>query len=135
MRLYLDASAIIYSVEGVAAVRSALRQEISEALTLGGVLLTSRLSRMECRVKPLRDGNADLLIHYDSFFGSRELVIAELTAEVVERATELRVKYNFKVPDALHVATAIHECADVVLTGDAGFLRCTDVRVKLVKQS
>ena len=133
MRLYLDASAIIYSVEGVSEFKSIVRDEISRALTSGGVLITSRVSRMECRVKPLREGNTATLSYYDLFFSSRDLVIAELTEEIVESATDLRVKYNFKALDALHVATAMQERVDAVLTGDAGFLRCTDVRVKLVK--
>jgi uncharacterized protein len=128
MKLYLDACAIIYAVEGNPALRSATRDVINKILP-GGSLITSRLSRLECRVKPLRDKNSALLDRYELVFGSREMSIIELSTEVVERATDLRATYNFKAPDALHLASAIHEKADVFLTGDAGLERCSEIKI------
>jgi hypothetical protein len=39
--------------------------------SLAGVL-TSQLSRLECRSKPLRDGDAEILAQYDALFGLDE---------------------------------------------------------------
>jgi hypothetical protein len=51
VRLYLDASAIIYGVEGMAQVRHAVLDRLQEAENAsGGAILTSRLSQLECRV-------------------------------------------------------------------------------------
>lgn len=47
---YVDANCIIYLVEGSAE----LREQVSRRLTQGELLCTSRLSRLECRTKPLR---------------------------------------------------------------------------------
>jgi predicted nucleic acid-binding protein len=41
------------------------------------------------------------------FFSGAELILAEVSAAVIETATELRARYNLKTPDALHYATAI----------------------------
>jgi hypothetical protein len=57
MRLYLDSSAIIYCLEGAPAVRELAVHHIEQAeRSPSGAVITSQLSRLECRVKPLRDG-------------------------------------------------------------------------------
>lgn len=131
--LYLDTSVIIYLIEasspfhGVVAKRLLQHQADPEA-----ALVTSRLSRLECRTKPLRDGNAGLLATYERFLTARRLTLVELSADVVDRATDLRARYGFKTPDALHLATAIEEQVGAFLTGDAALARCSELRVEVV---
>jgi predicted nucleic acid-binding protein len=55
-----------------------------------------------------------------------------VTGAVIERATELRARYGFRAPDAIHLATAIEEHVDVVITGDVSLARCTEVRVDVL---
>ena len=130
---YLDASAIIYLVEGAASARGLVAARIAGAESdSNGRLLTSQLSRLECRVKPLRAYDASLLATYDAFFARGRLVVVDVTTTVIDRATELRVKYGFKTPDALHLASAIVGGADVFVTGDVALARCTDVKVEIV---
>lgn len=134
MRLYLDASAIIYSIEGVPVLRDKVIARIAQAEgTPGGTLITSLLSKLECRVKPLCDGNTELLALYDKFFTQRLIKVAEVSAHVINRATELRVRYGFKTPDAIHLATAIEEQADLFLTGDTALTRCPEVTVEILE--
>ena len=95
MRLYLDANPIIYSIEGVPVFRQAALDWIERAETHGGVVVTSRLSRLECRVKPLRDDNAELLELFEGFFAREGVELVEVTAEVIETATQLRATHNF----------------------------------------
>lgn len=132
MRLYLDANAIIYAIESTLPVRGVVAARVGQAEAPGGAIITSRLSRLECRVKPLRDGNTALLGTYDLYFARPTLVLADISAPVIEQATDLRARYRFRTPDALHMATAIVEHADVFLTGDAVLRRCTEVRVDVV---
>src|SRR5438045_4089766 len=133
MRLYLDSCCIIYAIEGVPQFREAVLKRIAEVeASADGVLLTSRLSRLECRVKPLRDGQKELLISYDAFFDHRPLFLAEISAGVIERATALRAMHGFKTPDAIHLATAIEERADNFLTGDARLSRFADIQVEVI---
>jgi hypothetical protein len=42
------------------------------------------------------------LHQYEIFFSGAELIFAEVSAAVIETATELRARYNLKTPDALH---------------------------------
>ncbi len=93
---------------------------------------TSRLSRLECRSKPMRTGDAATLAQFDVFFAGVELILLEVTSAVVERATEFRAKYNLKTPDALHYATAVEAGVAVFLTGDRGLEKCSEVPVEIL---
>ena len=135
-RLYLDACCIIYLVEAIAPFQQVVRRRVvRHRAEPDAVLVTSRLSRLECRVAPLRDGDDRLLGQYDGFFGARRVVVAEVTADVVELATVLRARHRFKTPDALHLATAIEQRVDAFLTGDAELARCTDLNVEVLTES
>lgn len=129
MRLYLDANPIIYSVEGVAGFQPGVARWVKQVEAAAGLLITSRLSLLECRVRPLREKNQAALARFDDFFSGENLVLLDVSADVIDRATELRVQYGFRTPDAIHLATAILIDADVFLSGDGGLARCTDIRV------
>ncbi len=130
--IYLDANVAIRLVEGDAPTRAPLVARLASSLGVSGSLVTSRLSRLECRSKPLRAGDAATLAQFDVFFAGVELVLIEVTAAVVERATELRAKYNLNTPDALHYATAMEAGVAVFLTGDRGFARCSEMPVEIL---
>jgi len=131
--LYLDACCVIYLVEASGPFHTSVAQRLAKHSILpGAALVTSRLTRLECRTKPVRDGDATLLARYEAFFTAQRFRVSEISAAVVERATDLRAKYGFKTPDALHLATAILEHADVVLTGDAQLERCTEIPVEVI---
>ena len=91
------------------------------------VLITSQISRLECRAKPVRDSDSALLARYDAAFAQTRLV--QVSESIIERATELRARYGFRSPDAIHLTTAIDAAVTVFLTGDAQLARCTEVNV------
>ena len=127
MRVVLDSAAAIYLVEDIApwasAVQSFLRQP-------GAVPQASVLTRMECRVLPLREGRAELLADYDAFFASLDGGLLGLNAAAFEKATDFRARLNLRTPDALHLATAIVGGCDVFLTNDQPLPRCTEIRIE-----
>ena len=130
---YLDASAIIYLVEGGAVAQGLVADRIVAAEgDPAGRVLTSQLARLECRMKPLRAGDAALLATYDAFFTRARLEVVDVSATAIDRATELRARYGFKTPDAIHLACAIVARADVFVTGDANLARCTEIPVEIV---
>jgi len=133
MRLYLDASAIIYGVEGNAERRANVERLVTEAKqTSGGELLTSELSWMECRVKPLRQRDARLLDAYALMLHPAYCCNYPVTRTIIDRATQLRADHGFKTPDAIHLATALTHHADTFLTGDRALSRCEGLRVEVV---
>jgi uncharacterized protein len=132
-RIYLDACSIIYLVEAAnpfhAAIANRLRPHGAASTSR---LITSRLSCLECRVRPLKNSDQQVLDSYDGFFGADRLLIVEIAAEVVAGATTLRARYGFKTPDAIHLASAIEADADIFLTGDSSLARCTEIAVEVL---
>lgn len=130
MRLYLDAAPVIYAVERVALFFPVVDARLS---TPGIVRVASDLTRLECRVKPVREGNADLLKDYDDFFAYAVAEIVALSREVIDRATEIRARYGFKTPDAVHLAAAVVTRCDVFLTNDHQLDRFPDISMEVVR--
>jgi predicted nucleic acid-binding protein len=93
----------------------------------GGHVVTSVISMIECRSKPLRAGDLERVRLYDAFFGSRDLTLFAVDTSVAETATRMRAKYNLKTPDAIHVATAALHGVSLVVTTDHDFARCNDL--------
>lgn len=139
MIAFLDASAVIYAVEGSPEWSEALKQQLrqlamADQASAGGLQLAiSRLSWLECRVGPLRRRDAEALARFDAFFLHPDLEWVELSPAVVERATLLRAELNLRTPDALQAASCLQLGADAVMvTGDAGFQRVPTLRLALV---
>jgi len=134
VRLYLDANVLIYGVEGPPAVRDQVFAWVDRVeATPDGVAITSRISRMECRVRPLRLLDHTLLARFEAALQAANLLVIDVTAEVVERATEIRAQHGFRPPDALHLATASLEQADVFLTSDKKLARFTGLPVEILQ--
>ena len=139
MIAFLDASAVIYAVEGTAAWAEAVKQQLRQLAdsaepSAGGLQLAiSRLSWLECRVGPLRRRDADALARFEAFFLHPDLEWVELSAAVVEKATHLRAEHNLRTPDALQAASCLQLGADAVMvSGDAAFQRVPALRLALV---
>ncbi len=115
MRIYLDAAPIIYVVEQVALLAAVVDARLSAA---GVVRVASHLTRMECRVKPLRNGDHALLQDFDTYFVGTIAEMVPLSMSVFDRAAEIRAHYGFKTPDAIHLAAAVESACDVFLTND-----------------
>ncbi len=128
-RIYLDAAPVIYAVEHVPGYAEAVDARLSAP---GVVLLTSDLARLECRIKPLRDGDTELLADFDAFFAQTISVMVPLTRDVIDRATELRAAHNVKTPDALHLAAAMLSRCDTFLTNDLELSRVLGITVEVV---
>ena len=139
MIAFLDASAVIYAVEGTPAWAEALKQQLrqlamADQASAGGLQLAiSRLSWLECRVGPLRRRDAGALARFDAFFLHPDLEWVELSPAVVEQATLLRAEHNLRTPDALQAASCLQLGANAVMvTGDAGFQRVPTLRLALL---
>lgn len=130
--IYLDANVVIRLLEGNSATRAPLESRLLPFRGHGRFIQTSRLTRLECRTKPLRENDQPLLALYDAFFASNELELIELSSAVVEKATELRATLNVKTPDALHLASAMVAGATAFLTGDRSLSQCAEIPVEVL---
>lgn len=130
--IYLDANVIIRLIESEPIVPNPVSVRIMPLMGIPDVFLTSILSRLECRVKPIKLGDTATLALYDGFFRAAETKTAKITAAIIEKATQIRAVYNLKTPDAIHYATAILGGATTFLTGDKQLARATEVPVEVL---
>lgn len=136
MIAFLDACAIIYRVEAVEPYLSKLTRAFSQLH--GGAspppeVAASRLSLIECRVKPLRNKDRTTLGLYRAFFAAPGLRIVELAPEIVDRATVIRADTNLTIADALQAASALSLGATAQLfTNDEKFKRVRGLKIVLL---
>lgn len=127
--IYADANVIIRLIEGLPETRSPIEHRLRVPHV---VLCTSLLSRLECRCRPLREGNKPLLQVYEGFFNSKEIALIPIDGPIIDKATELRARLGLKTPDAIHLASAIMIGAETFLTADRQLERCSEVMVEIV---
>lgn len=124
--IFLDACAIIYLIEGADPWATRLRNtliRLREENTEIGIAV-SDLSRLECRVRPIRDAQHEILALYDAFFSADDLTIVPLSPKIIDLATSIRARTKMRTPDALQAACCLslpQSCR--FITNDAAFER------------
>ena len=129
--IYLDSGIIIRMLEGNDRVRLPIEQQLAALDAKDRVLVTSRLSALECRVKPLRDDDSALLGLYDRFFRAGEVLVQEIDSDVINKAATLRAFAGLKTPDAIHVATSILLHVRSFWSVDSRIARCPGIAVEI----
>lgn len=134
MKLFLDACTIIYLIESQEILGQKTRLFIEQYLQNNNHLAISRLSFLECRILPLKTKDSNLLECYNKFFRLPSLQIVELTPDVINLATDLRVAYSnaLRTPDALQLACALSANASTFLTGDKKLSVIQEIKIALI---
>ena len=132
MLVYLDSVLIFYQVEGDAEFGPRAASRLQEIGPAGDRPAFSLLTCLECVVKPLREGDRDLVDGYDELFTSSYLIRLPVTEAVFERATSIAPASVIAWPMRLHLATAaIHGCG-LFLTNDRRLEGFPDVPVEIL---
>jgi predicted nucleic acid-binding protein len=129
MRYYVDSAPLIYLIEQVQPYAAAVKTELALS---GSSLASSELTRLECRVKPIREGDAALLQDFDDYFARSIDEIVQLTRTVMDQATEIRAEFNFKTPDSIHLAAALAAKCDIFLTNDHRLTAFTGIAIQVL---
>ncbi len=132
MIVFVDTNLVIDTIEQRVPWAQNVGNRLSAVALAGDSLGLSDLTMMECYVGPIKTANAHLHSSYDAYFQNPFLSVLQITAKVYYRAAQIRAKYNLKVIDSIHLATAVeHKCA-LFLTRDKAFLRFPDVPVEVI---
>lgn len=126
-RVYLDTNVFIYAIEGYPAFTNAL-DDFFGSIDAGELrACTSELTLAEVLVKPLMDGNLEIQAAYQQALQNSEgFEVVSVSRDVLIEAARLRAVANFRLPDAIHGATAILSACQTFLTNDRQLaaLRC-----------
>ncbi|MEW6234891.1 MAG: type II toxin-antitoxin system VapC family toxin [Candidatus Omnitrophota bacterium] len=124
-RVYLDSCIVIYLVERAQEAESFVFQPDVR-------IYVSDLTRLECRVFPIRHQNLRLLERYDAFFDLPEVALLALNTEIFALAAQLRAEHRIKTPDAIHLAAAIQYGCEEFWTNDNRLAVSANGRIKVV---
>jgi uncharacterized protein len=132
MLVYLDAVICIYAVEGSPSFQARARARLAAMGNAGDQPAISDLTWLECRVKPIRLGDAAALAAVEAFLTASDVVRVAMPTAVYERACRIRAVHNYKLADALHLAAAVESGCGLFLTNDHRLSSFRDVTVEVL---
>jgi predicted nucleic acid-binding protein len=129
-RVGIDTSPFIYHLHDHATY-TPLTSLLFDAIEAGRLeSVTSTVSMLELLVRPIRIGALEVV---DAIYGLAgrypDLAWVALTLPIAEHAAQLRARYDFKTPDAIQVATALHAGASGFVTNDRRLSRVSELDV------
>lgn len=118
-RAYFDTNLFIYLFESHPEYQEKVTQLIQHLDSINCEILTSELTLAECLVKPFADKDLDSQNHYeDNIKSSDFLKVMPVSRATLIKAAELRALYKNKLPDSIHLASAIEHNCDVFVGND-----------------
>jgi|SRR5262245_917934 len=132
MLVYLDSVICIYAVEGAPAFQAAARARLAAMRAMGDQPAVSDLTWLECRVKPIRTGDAISLADIEAFLTAADVVRVPMASAVYERACRIRALKNYRLGDALHLAASVEGGCGLFLTNDHRLSTFTDLPVEVL---
>ena len=110
--IYLDANFFIYAVEGNDAVAEPVRRLLLWLRQHSLKAVTSELTLAEVLAPPVRKGALLLRVkrrlYLDLIVWSQLIDLKPVSRDVLYETADLRNISNMKLPDAIHVVTAVH---------------------------
>lgn len=118
-KTYLDVNVFIYALEGFPEVEHALEVLFKAIDTAAFQTVTGELSLAEALVKPIENKNVQHQAVYEGAIRNRKgLEVVPVSRRILLEAAQLRGTIALKLPDAIHVATALQSGCEVFLTND-----------------
>ena len=125
--VYLDSSAIIYSVERNEPYLTLLSPVWRQAEEGQFAIVCSEVAVAETLVRPIRDGNNELEFAFQSVFAAPEVQLVPVSRRLWEDAARLRADTGLKLPDAIHAATALRVDCALFVTNDTDYRRVPEL--------
>jgi len=129
---YLDSVIVIYYLADTGPFQARAARRLAALLASGSGIAISDLVRLECRVGPIKTGNARELADFETFFSSPDVQKIILTPAIFDRAAEIRARFGFATTDAIHLAAAMESGCDLFLTNDARLTRFSGLTVEIL---
>lgn len=122
VRLYLDTNILVLFKEVQVSERELLVTLFKACQRAGNTPVTSALTYSELLVKPLANGNRELIETYEGWMGGGFwLQTVPISHDVLLTASLIRAhSRKVKLPDAIHLASALTVRCDIFLSADTG---------------
>ena len=105
-------------------------------MNVGEVLVvTSELTLAETLVGPIKTNNLLIQQTYRSFLTTTAVLeVVPISRRILEEAAQLRATSKLKLPDAIHLATALQSQCDSFLTNDVVYKSLNLTQVKMLAE-
>ncbi len=134
-RLCIDAAPLIYFVEQNSTYVDRMRSILAKVQAGDIEGFASVITLTEVLTLPLKLKQSSVATQYQvALKHSLHFALLPISAEIAERAAQLRAQYNLKTPDALQVATAIESSCDAFLSNDLGLRRVVEMPILMLDE-
>jgi predicted nucleic acid-binding protein len=128
--VYLDTAPLIYYLEENATHSSYLNQLFKKNEAGEFIFYSSVVTLTEVLTLPFRQGNVELAEQYQYFLSETQtLKLIPVNLPIAKLAAKLRAEYGIRMPDAIHLATAMEIKADWFLTNDIALKKIKGLNV------
>ena len=119
--VYLDSNIVITILEYTVPLNRPQKRFI-DALETGQLTgVSSHLTLAECLVKPMRESNEQAIEAVLQFLENQEHVeLLPVSRDILVKAAEIRAVSGTKLPDAIHLASAVAAGCQTFLSDDKG---------------
>ena len=132
--VYVDSVVIVYTLQGNPEFYGLLETMWAQLQAREILIVSSELVIPEVLVSPMRNGNRELTVIYENLLFNSGINLIPIDREILLLATELRVKYRLKTPDAIHAATALSANCRRFITNDQDFQNIAGLPVVIPSQ-
>jgi predicted nucleic acid-binding protein len=126
-RVYVDSNVLIYAVEGVPATAGPAKKLITFLRVNRNLTFTSEFTLAEVLAPPKARGAWPLHIkrrvYLDLLIFSGAITLIPVTRDILIGTADLRKTTSLKLPDAIHLMSAIRSDCKFMVSGDADFKR------------
>ena len=117
--VYLDTNIFVYALEGYSEYEAVLREFFDDVAKGTVKAVTSELTLAEVLVKPLMEARDDICRAFDDAIrDSSGLEVMPIAREILIEAARIRSESGVRLPDAIHLATAVLSGCDSFITND-----------------
>jgi len=117
--VYFDTNIFIYAIDGHEEYKDLLQQIFEHIIENKMLVVTSELTLAECLVKPMKDANQAAVEQFKQHIKSSEfLKVKSISRNILIRSAEIRNTLGLKLPDAIHMATAIEQGCKTFISND-----------------
>jgi predicted nucleic acid-binding protein len=127
--LFLDTAPVIYYVEENTQYLTTVEIVFNRIQNGEIMAVASPVTLAESLVIPYRLGQTELQQEYtDLILSNNRIFWVEINGDMTVKASQIRAKYNLKLPDAFQVAVALASGCEALLTNNGAFRRVTEIR-------
>ncbi|RTZ67012.1 MAG: VapC toxin family PIN domain ribonuclease [Aquificaceae bacterium] len=117
--IYFDTNVFIYSIDGYEEYYDVLANLFQIIAENDLLVITSELTLAECLVKPMKDGNEEAIKQFTAHIKTSDtLKVKPVSRKILIRSAKVRHQLSLKLPDAIHMATAIEQQCKTFITND-----------------